>query len=515
MRESTEPADEKHGPDAAPWSTGNTMRNRVIGGFGWVGFSQIAMQITRVIVALVVARLLTPEDYGLAALTLVFASLVLVFSDLALGAALVQRKTLTEDDRSTAFWITVSCGALFTVLGIALSGPIAGLYQQPDTQPLFAVLSLSFLVTALGATQQSLMLRDMAFRRLEVLTVVGALAGAPVAIGLAAAGTGAWAIIGQQLAVALVTTVLMWHGSSWRPAYRFSGASLRDMWSFSGYVVGHRLLFYAHSNADRFIIGRFIGPAALGAYAIAYNVMLQPAARIGGPLQRILAPAFSRMQDEPERIAAAWARVVRMIAAVSVPALGGLMVVAHEFVAVALGEKWAPAAPIIQILAWVGILTALQSINMDVLMARNRTSLMFRFSIMFVPVHIAAFAIGSHWGVIGVAAAYAISSTLVEPWLTVLAARVLGVSPMIFVRAVSGVFQASAVMVAVLLVARIAMLGADLPAGARLLALIVLGLLVYVPMCAWRAPEVARDARALLERVRRPRAPEAVQPVEV
>ncbi|MFP5365207.1 MAG: MOP flippase family protein [Thermoleophilia bacterium] len=513
MAERTPPPDAGEERSAQPASA-DAMGDRVIGGFGWVGASQVAMQITRVVVALIVARLLTPEEYGLAALTLVFASLVLVFSDFALGAALVQRKTLTEDDRSTAFWTTVGCGALFTVLGVVLSGPIASLYREPDTQPLFAVLSLSFLITALGATQQALLLRDMNFRRLELLTIAGALAGAPIAIALAAAGTGPWAIIGQQLAVALATTALMWRGSSWKPRLRFSRASLGDLWSFSGYVVGHRLLFYAHANADRFIIGRFIGPAALGAYAIAYNVMLQPAARIGAPLQRILAPAFARMQDEPERIAVAWARVVRLIAAVSVPALGGLIVVAQEFVAVALGDKWAPAAPIIQILAWVGILTALQSINMDVLMARDRTSLMFRFSLAFVPVHIAAFAIGAQWGVTGVAVAYAISSTLVEPWLTVLAARVLGVSPMVFVHAIAGVFQAGAVMIGALLLARMALIEAGVPTGARLAALIVLGALVYVPLCAWRAPDVARDGRALLARARRPRRLAAAQPAE-
>lgn len=513
MGETTDSGGDSDAHEKAPPST-DRMRDRVIGGFGWVGFSQVAMQITRVVVALTVARLLTPEEYGLAALTLVFASLVLVFSDFALGAALIQRKTLTEDDRSTAFWTTVGCGLLFTMLGIVLSGPVASLYGQPETQSLFAVLSLSFLITALGATQQALLLRDMNFRRLELLTIGGALAGAPVAIGLAVAGTGPWAIIAQQLAAALVTTVLMWRGSPWKPQRRFSKASLRDLWSFGGYVVGHRLLFYAHTNADRFIIGRFIGPAALGAYAIAYNIMLQPAARIGGPLQRILAPAFSRMQDEPERIAAAWARVVRLIAAISVPALGGLIIVAPEFVAVALGDKWAPAAPIIQILAWVGILTALQSINMDVLMARDRTALMFRFSLAFVPIHIAAFAIGAQWGVIGVAVAYAISSTLVEPWLTVLAARVLGVSPMIFVRAVSGVFQAGAVMVGALFLARMALLDAEVPTGARLALLIAVGVLVYVPMCAWRSPEVAPDVRAVLARAKRPRATGSARPAE-
>ena len=314
------------------------MRQRVTRGLAWTGASQVMLQVIRTGAAIFVARLLTPSEYGLAMLALVFASLVLVFSDLALGAALVQRKTLSERDRSTAFWITIGAGITFTVLGIALAGPVAGLYGQPSAEPLLAVLSLSFILTALGATQQSLLLREMDFRRLELLTVGGALAGAAAAVALAAAGTGPWAIIGQQLATAVITSALMWRASSWRPRLIFSGASLRDLGGFSAYLMGHRLLFYVHQNADRFIIGRFIGTAALGAYAVAYNVMLAPAARIGGPLQRVLAPAFSRMQDEPARIAAAWARVTRILATIVLPSLAGLVVVAPDFVPVVLGE---------------------------------------------------------------------------------------------------------------------------------------------------------------------------------
>jgi len=476
-----------------------TMRRRVFAGAGWAGFSQIAVQLTRTAVAIVIARLLTPEEYGLAALTLVFSSLVMVFSDLALGAALVQRKTLSEDDRSTAFWMTITAGVLFMFLGFALSGPISEIYGQPKTQPLFAVLSVSFLISSLGATQQSLLLREMAFRRLEGLTIVGALAAAPVAVVLAASGAGPWAIIGQQIAIAAFTSALMWRASSWRPSFRFSKKSLRDLWSFSGYLVGHRLLFYVNTNADNFIIGRFIGPAAVGAYAIAYNVMLAPAARIGAPLQRVLAPTFSRMQDEPQRIAEAWAKVTRMIAAIAVPALAGVIVVADEFIAVLLGPKWESVAPIIQVLAWVGILQALQSINVDILMARGRTRAIFRYTMFFVTVHVTAFLIGAaNWGVMGLAVAFAVTSTFVEPILSVITARELKVSPLIIPRAVFGVFQAAAGMVAVLLLARPALIDAGVPTGARLVLLVILGIVLYVPLCAWRAPEVLRDARSLI-----------------
>ncbi|MGH2969620.1 MAG: oligosaccharide flippase family protein, partial [Solirubrobacteraceae bacterium] len=132
------------------------LRARVLRGLVWVGASQAGGQLTRAVVAILIARMLTPSEYGLAALALVFASLVMVFSDLALGAALIQRKTLSAVDRDTAFWTTLAAGVLFTVLGVGLSGPIAALYGQPASQPLLVVLSFSFVVNALGATQQSL-----------------------------------------------------------------------------------------------------------------------------------------------------------------------------------------------------------------------------------------------------------------------------------------------------------------------------------------------------------------------
>ena len=120
------------------------LRARVLGGLGWVVGSQVGLQLTRALAAIAVARLLTPAEYGLAALALVFASLVLVFSDLALGAALIQRKKLSELDKSTAFWVTVGCSVVFAGLGVALSGPLASLYGDADAQPLIAILSATF-----------------------------------------------------------------------------------------------------------------------------------------------------------------------------------------------------------------------------------------------------------------------------------------------------------------------------------------------------------------------------------
>jgi O-antigen/teichoic acid export membrane protein len=480
---------------------------RVTRGIGWVGVSQILLQVIRTLGAIAVARLLVPEEYGLAMLALVFASFALVFSDLGLGAALVQRPTITDTDRSTAFWIAIASGLLCTGAGVALAAPVASLYGEPDVEPLLAVLSLSFLIVALTSTQQSLLLREMNFRRLEMLSVAGALLGMVAAVLLAALGAGAWAIIGQQLVGAAVTSALMWRASSWRPGLVFSRASARDLLGFSSYLVGHRLLFYFQQNADRFLIGRFLGAASLGVYAVAYNIMIQPAARIAGPVQRVLAPAFARMNEEPARIASTWARATRLVGAIAIPALTGLVVVAPDFVPVVLGEQWLAAVPVLQVLAWVGIIQALQAINVDILIMRDRTATLFKYTIGFCGAHVLAFSLGLQWGILGVAVAYAISTTIVEPFLTVLTARAIGVSPWVFLRSIGGVVQATAGMAGVMLVARLGLVDAEVPAAARLALLIAIGGTTFVALCLWRVPEIAQEVRGLLGRWRPAAAP--------
>jgi O-antigen/teichoic acid export membrane protein len=492
--------------EAAPTTAVPDLRRRIMRGLVWVGASQVGLQITRALVAIAVARLLTPEEYGLAALALVFSALVAIFSDLALGAALIQRKTLSAVDRDTAFWITVASGIVFTALGVLLAGPIAALYGEPDAEPLIAILSVTFIIAALGAPQQSLMLRDMDFRRVEMLPMAGAMAGGVVGVTIAALDGGSWAIIAQYAVATTATTVLVWLRSSWRPRFAFSMASLRDLGGFSIYMLGHRMLYYLQMNGDRFLIGRFLSTSALGVYAVAYNTMLVPASKLGGPIQRVFSPAFSRIQDEPERIAATWGRVSRIMAAVSVPALAGLVVVAPDFVPFVLGEHWREAVPVVQILAWVGIIQAVQTLNSDILMARDRARTLFRFSIFLTAVHLAAFTIGLQWGVVGVAAAYAISSTLAEPVQTFLAARALGVSPMVFFGSVARVFQAAFGMCAAVLAVRYGLIDAGVDPALRLVICIVTGGVVYAALCAWRVPELAEEARGLLRR-RAPSAP--------
>jgi O-antigen/teichoic acid export membrane protein len=481
----------------------DSMRSRIVSGLAWKIVSQVFRQGSRVAVAIVLARLLTPHDYGLAAMVLAFSALVIIFSDLALGAALVQRKELSEADRSTVFWVSAALGVVFTFIGIACSWPIAAFFGEPAVQPLFAAFSISFLVTALGTTQTALLSRDMNFKSLELRMMAGTAVGGVVGIWLALEGYGAWAIIGQQLAIACVSTALLWALSPWRPRFVFSMETIRDYWRFSGSVFGTRILFYLNRNADNVLIGRFLGSAALGVYAVAYNIMLMPLSRIAQPVVEVLFPAFSRMQEDRPRMASAWLRGNRMIGAITIPAMLGLMVVAPEFIRVVLGERWAEAIPVIQLLAWVGLLQSLQRLNSSVLMACDRARTLLWYSVVVLLASLAAFVFGLQWGIVGVAAAYAASSTVVELYYTWLTARVLEVSPFALARSLGGVLQASVGMLGVVVFAKYLLVD-ELGDAPLLILLTALGAVTFAALCWWRAPDVVGELRGLRRRRSQP-----------
>lgn len=481
-----------------------TLRQSVLRGIAWKVASQLFGQFWQLLVALILARLLVPRDYGLAAMVLVFAALVPIFADLALGAALVQRRELSEADRSTVFWTGTAVGAAFTVLGIAFSGVVADFYDEPAVRSLFAALSLSFVVTAVGTTQRALLTREMDFRTLELAAMGANATGGAAGIALAVLDYGAWAIVGQQIVVALVSSVLIWFVSPWQPRMVFSRTSLVSMIGFSGNVFLTRILFFVNRNADNVLIGRFLGPTALGPYALAYNVMLAPISRLTWPIVEVFFPAFSQLQSDPERIASAWVRVNRIIGAMSVPAMLGLVVVAPEFVAVILGERWEDATPVIRLLAWVGLLQSLQGLNSSILQARDRTQLLRRYSVVVVVASLTAFGVGVQWGIVGVAAAYALSSTLVEPYYAWLTARSIGTTPRRLVAGLAPVAQASIVMVVVVTLARSALIAAGVAGGPLLFSLVLLGIVVYVPLVSWRSPELVDEVRRLRSRDRGP-----------
>ena len=261
----------------------------------------------------------------------------------------------SRGDRSTVFWTSAGIGVALAVAGIALSGPLAGFYGEPEVRPLFVAVSVGFFVSALGTTQWRCSYARCSSGVLELRQIAATIVGAVTGITVALAGFGAWAIVGQQLAEALASTCSCGASRRGGPSATFSSGSLRRLGGFAGNVFGENLLYQAGRNLSRLLIGRFLGAASVGIYTLATNVILVPFSRIAGPLQQVFFPAFSRMSDDRERMADVWIRATRLVGD---DLDAGARRPRHrrsEFVEVVLGPKWASAIPVIQILALVGL----------------------------------------------------------------------------------------------------------------------------------------------------------------
>jgi O-antigen/teichoic acid export membrane protein len=456
--------------------------------------SQLAMQALAFSASIVVAHLLVPREFGLAASGLVFANLALVLTDSGFASTLVQRAQLSEEDIASAFWASAAIGLAVTLVGFGMSWPIADLYGEPRVQPLFAAMSPMFLLTSLGIVQGALLTRELRFRQLELRTIVSTASGVATVIVLAALGAGPWAIVAWGLVNVGVSSALLWYSSDWRPSRRVSLASLHSMLAFSARVLGSRLLSWGRTNSDNLLIGSVLGSAALGSYAFAFNLIVIPVTRVAGPLAQVFYPAFSRLR-EPEAIGRVWLRSVRMVAAIVVPTMLGLSIVAPDFVAAVFSQQWHRAVPVLQILAPLGLAQALQAQNYGILQALDRTKTLLRYTAISTAGYVAAFASGLHWGIVGVSVASLVAGLVLEPLSLLLCAQALGLSPRAWLRSIAGVMQAGAAMAAGLFLVRRGLLHTSLGPAPRLALLVVVGAALYVPLLLWRAPEVLEEVR--------------------
>ena len=460
-------------------------------GMGWKLTTQVVTQVTRLGVAVLLARLLSPFEFGVAGLALVFAPLAYTFTDL--GAALVQQRDQTEEDRSTAFWMSIAIGGVLTVVGIAAAGPIARFYGEPEVKDLFMVLSGSFILTAAATTHSALLHRQMAFRRIELANMVSVLGASVVAVTVALLGGGAWAIVLQLVANSALLLALLWMASPWRPSRRFSWGSVRALWAFTAHNLGANLLHYLERNADNLLIGRVLGPTALGIYSIAYNLMLYPVTRFADPIHQVLFPLLSRIQGDDPRVCRIWLRVTRAVAAVVAPTMAGLIILAPEVVAVLLGPKWVDAVPVIQILAGAGLVYAVRAASTSVLLSKGRADVLFRFGLVSATVLVTGFVVTVSWGVEAVALSFTGSFVLLTPVLVMLAAREVGLRPRAYVTNLVGVTVATLVMAVVAVPLRALLVAADVESFLVLVTVVLAAAAVYLPLCMRLVPDLRTE----------------------
>ena len=394
-----------------------SMGRRVARGLTWTLTQTWGGQTLSLIVFVILARLLTPDDFGLVALAAVFVSLAQLVVDQGLGDALVQRREITRSHVDTAFWVAVLSGLGLTVAGLLLAGPIAALVREPALAPVLRVLSITYIFSALSSIPTALLERRLAFRLLAMRTILSITGGGFAGIAMAIGGFGAWALVGQQLVAAVLSAVLLMSVAQWRPRLHLARDEFSSLFVFGIRVVGSDFLGFVTRNADNFLIGVFLGTVPLGIYAVGYRILDTSQRLLINAARRIAFPAFSRMQHDPSRLARAYLRLNRVANVLILPGYLGLALVAPELTVVVFGHSWSESGWVAAILFLSGPVLGLQAFSGSALYATGHPEVVLRFRVLSTVVNVVAFAAALPFGILAVASAFTLRAYLFLPLL--------------------------------------------------------------------------------------------------
>lgn len=380
----------------------------------WVGGGQVFRQVLGIVVSVILARLLAPEDFGLIAMAYVFIELAQVFTDFGIGAAIIQSKNANARVLSSAFWATVSVGLLLALLTAAAAPLVATFYGDERLFAMMLALSLTLLLSGASVMPRAILHKEMRFSVAVASAMSGSLAGAITAVGLALAGFGVWSLVWQPIVGSSVAFLLVFLVCGWRPRATFSWAGICSLARFSAHVLGNDLLGYMSRNADKLLIGRVLGSAALGFYSLAWQLMLYPLTHISSVIVKVLFPTLSLLQGEMARFRAAYLKATAAIGLVTFPLMVGLFMVSEDFVLAVFGEKWLPLLPVLNIFCFIGMLRSVMTTASIIYLSTGHTRTMFRITLVGTPLTVTAFAIGLSWGIVGVAVAYTMISFVIS-----------------------------------------------------------------------------------------------------
>jgi PST family polysaccharide transporter len=368
----------------------------------------------------ILARLLTPEDFGIVALATLAVTYLTVLKDFGLGRALIQRRQNIEEAANTVFTLNLLLGISLTLITIAVAPLVAAYFQEPSVTPILRWLSLTFLINAIGAIHLVRLERELEFKRKLIPDLGRAAVKGFVSIGCALTGFGVWALVYGQLGGALAGVILAWGMEPWRPRLTISLSLTRDLLKYGFSLLSLDAISTLEDNFDYLVIGRVLGNAALGVYTLAYRLPELLGLNMLWVMAAALFPAYASVQDRPDVLRRGFLTTIRFIEMLSVPVSLGLLLAADPLVRVIFGEQWLAAIPVVRILALFVLITSIGDNAGDIYKAIGRPDILVKLSLGNLVLLLPALWYGSFFGIVGVAIGHlAIGAlqTILRVWL--------------------------------------------------------------------------------------------------
>jgi O-antigen/teichoic acid export membrane protein len=376
--------------------------------------AQVTNLFIRVLSLAVLARLLSPKDFGLVGMVAVLTGVLSLFRDFGLSAASVQHATVTEEQSSTLFWINVLVGIVLFVTASGLAPVVATFYHEPRLRWVTVAMASTFMFNSLGIQHSARLQRQMRFTTLSVIDTGSWIASTVIAMAAAKAGWGYWALVAMSVTMPVTASAAFWLSSNWVPRMPSRRAGIGSMMRFGGTMTFTGLIVYLASNFEKVLLGRYWGAEAIGIYGRSYQLIRIPTDTLNGAVGEVAFSALARLQDEPRRLRSYFLKGYSLVLALTLPATAACAIFANDLTGFLLGPKWSSAALIFRLLTPTIFVFAIANPLGWLLSAIGMVVRSAKMSLVIAPLMIASYLVGLRYGPTGVAIAY---SSVMLVWL--------------------------------------------------------------------------------------------------
>ena len=360
-------------------------------------------QGVQLIVTVILARILAPEDFGVIAMLVLFIGVAGIFIDSGFSSALIQRQNVTHTDESTVFFFNLGMGGVAALLLCAVAPWIAEYFNQPILKYLTYAMSFGLFAGAFGSIHRTLLSKEMNFKTTAKVGVVSSVMAGVLAIYMAINEYGVWSLAAQSVMSGIVTVLLLWRWHPWRPTLTFSLVSLRSFFRFGGYTMAATLTDVFSTNLYLILIGKLYSAGDVGIYSRAQNTQQLPNTLMMGIINRVAFSTFSTVSEDKARLVRGLRQAQALSMFVNIPVSVCIIILAEPLVLTLFGQQWLPSVPILQVLGLGGLLWPLHVLNLNVLMAQGRSDLKFKIEIFKKVFAISLTVAASFYGVMAIA----------------------------------------------------------------------------------------------------------------
>lgn len=359
-----------------------SLKNKTVKGIGWSALENVTRLGVTFVVSIVLARLLSPEEYGLIGILTIFIAVFNAIVDSGFTNALIRKQDATDTDYSTVFYTNLVLSVVLSAVLFFCAKPISIFFDRQELVLLTQVMSSVVIINALSLVQRVRTTKAIDFKTQTKITFISSVGSGILGITMAYMGHGVWALVGQQISNQLLTTLLFWIYNKWMPKLIFSWASFKDMWAFGSKLLASGLIDTVWKEIYQVVIGKCYSPATLGLYTRAKQFADLCSSNLTSVVQRVSYPVLSSIQDDKARLKEAYQRVIKTTMLPTFVLMLGMATCAEPMIYVLIGEQWLECVPMLQIICTYGMLFPLHALNLNMLQVQGRSDLFLKLEII-------------------------------------------------------------------------------------------------------------------------------------